>query len=114
MGGRTALLTAPYEDDPGTCGIPNYTQEELDAQVKRGVRPAYPGAGGPCGSADRAAGDADHRNRAGPGRSAKHRSKVLPYDSHVSAEQKRGDRIAKLLRWWTSSPCLFSTNVRYR
>lgn len=35
MGGRTALLTAPYEDDPGTCGIPNYTQEELDAQVKR-------------------------------------------------------------------------------
>lgn len=35
MGGRTALLTAPYEDDPSTCGIPNYTQEELDAQVKK-------------------------------------------------------------------------------
>lgn len=34
MGGRTALLTHPYEDDPSTCGIPNYTQEELDAQVK--------------------------------------------------------------------------------
>lgn len=35
MGGRTALLTQPYEDDPSTCGIPNYTQEELDAQVKQ-------------------------------------------------------------------------------
>lgn len=35
MGGRTALLTQPYEDDPSTCGIPNYTQEELDAQVKK-------------------------------------------------------------------------------
>ena len=34
MGGRTALLTQPYEDDSSTCGIPNYTQEELDAQVK--------------------------------------------------------------------------------
>lgn len=34
MGGRTALLTQPYEDDPSTCGIPNYTQEKLDAPVK--------------------------------------------------------------------------------
>ncbi len=34
MGGRTALLTQPYEDDPSTCGVPNYTQEELDRQVK--------------------------------------------------------------------------------
>lgn len=34
MGGRTALLTAPYEDDPTTCGVPNYTQEELNKKVK--------------------------------------------------------------------------------
>ena len=35
MGGRTALLTEPYEDDPSTCGIPNSTQEERDPQVKK-------------------------------------------------------------------------------
>ncbi|HWP51493.1 MAG TPA: amidohydrolase [Clostridia bacterium] len=35
MGGRTALLSEPYEDDSSTCGIPNYTQEQLDAQVKK-------------------------------------------------------------------------------
>ena len=34
MGGRTAYLTAPYSDDPSTCGIPNYTQEELNEMVK--------------------------------------------------------------------------------
>lgn len=36
MGGRTALLTQPYADDPAQCGIPNYTQEELNAKVKAG------------------------------------------------------------------------------
>lgn len=36
MGGRTALLTQPYTDDPTQYGIPNYTQEELDAKVKAG------------------------------------------------------------------------------
>lgn len=36
MGGRTAYMSEPYSDDPTTCGIPNYTQEELDAKVKAG------------------------------------------------------------------------------
>jgi len=36
MGGRTALLSQPYSDDPSTTGIPNYTQEKLDAAVKAG------------------------------------------------------------------------------
>ena len=36
MGGRTALLCEPYSDDPTQTGIPNYTQEELDAKVKAG------------------------------------------------------------------------------
>ena len=34
MGGRTALLSEPYEDDPTQCGIPNYTQKELNAKVQ--------------------------------------------------------------------------------
>ena len=38
MGGRTALLTQPYEDDPSQTGIPNYTQEELDAKVLEGYQ----------------------------------------------------------------------------
>ena len=37
-GGRTALLTQPYEDDPSQTGIPNYTQEELDAKVLEGYQ----------------------------------------------------------------------------
>ena len=30
IGVRTAALAAPYADDPNNCGIPIYTQEELD------------------------------------------------------------------------------------
>ncbi|WP_157949989.1 amidohydrolase [Vallitalea okinawensis] len=33
LGARTALLSQPYEDDPSTCGIGVFTQEELDAIV---------------------------------------------------------------------------------
>ncbi|MBO4992608.1 MAG: amidohydrolase [Firmicutes bacterium] len=34
LGGRTAFLSGPYADDPQTCGIPVFTQEELDELVK--------------------------------------------------------------------------------
>lgn len=31
LGARTAYLSRPYADDPSACGIPVYTQEQLDA-----------------------------------------------------------------------------------
>lgn len=34
LGGRTAFLSRPYADDPTTCGIPVFTQAELDELVK--------------------------------------------------------------------------------
>lgn len=34
MGGRTAYLSEPYADDPGQCGVTNYTQEQLNARVR--------------------------------------------------------------------------------
>lgn len=33
LGARTAYLSKPYADDPSTCGIPCYTQEELDELI---------------------------------------------------------------------------------
>ena len=33
LGARTAYLRAPYSDAPDSCGIPVYTQEELDQMV---------------------------------------------------------------------------------
>lgn len=33
LGARTALMRKPYADDPSTCGLALYTQEELDALV---------------------------------------------------------------------------------
>lgn len=33
LGARTAYLCKPYADDPSTCGIPVFTQEELDELV---------------------------------------------------------------------------------
>lgn len=33
LGARTALLNSPYDDNPSTCGIPVYTQSELDMLV---------------------------------------------------------------------------------
>lgn len=33
LGARTAYLSKPYNDDPSTCGIALYTQEELDELV---------------------------------------------------------------------------------
>ncbi|MFT9497891.1 amidohydrolase [Anaerosolibacter sp.] len=33
LGARTAYLRDPYTDDPATCGIPVYTQQELDQLV---------------------------------------------------------------------------------
>jgi predicted amidohydrolase YtcJ len=33
LGARTAYLREPYADDPTTCGIPVYTQEDLDRLV---------------------------------------------------------------------------------
>jgi predicted amidohydrolase YtcJ len=35
LGARTALLRAPYNDAPDTCGIATYTSEALDALVLR-------------------------------------------------------------------------------
>ena len=34
LGGRTAYFQAPYADAPDQCGVPNYTQEELNAKVQ--------------------------------------------------------------------------------
>lgn len=34
LGGRTALMTQPYADDPGNTGACHYSQEELDKMVK--------------------------------------------------------------------------------
>ena len=34
LGGRTALMTRPYADDPGSTGACHYSQEELDRMVK--------------------------------------------------------------------------------
>ena len=34
LGGRTALMTEPYADDPGNTGACHYSQEELDKMVK--------------------------------------------------------------------------------
>lgn len=34
LGARTAYLANPYNDEPSTCGIPVYTQKELDLLVK--------------------------------------------------------------------------------
>ena len=34
LGGRTALMTQPYSDDPGNTGVCHYSQEELDRMVK--------------------------------------------------------------------------------
>lgn len=36
LGARTAALTRPYADCPETCGLPVFTQEELDALVELG------------------------------------------------------------------------------
>lgn len=33
LGARTAYLRAPYDDDPSSCGIPVYTDEELEEMV---------------------------------------------------------------------------------
>ena len=33
LGPRTAFLTRPYADDPGTCGIPVFSQETLDEMI---------------------------------------------------------------------------------
>lgn len=35
LGARTALLSEPYADDPGNCGIAVFSQEELDRLVVR-------------------------------------------------------------------------------
>ncbi|MBS4191631.1 amidohydrolase [Bacillus sp. FJAT-49705] len=35
LGGRTALLSHPYADDPSTSGVAIFTQEELDELVKK-------------------------------------------------------------------------------
>ena len=34
LGARTAYMTQPYNDDDSTCGIPIYTQEQLDEMVE--------------------------------------------------------------------------------
>lgn len=43
LGARTAALTAPYADDPGTSGTLNFTNEELKSQLSevlnRGLQP---------------------------------------------------------------------------
>lgn len=36
LGARTAYMCEPYADDPSTCGIPVFTQEELDKLVITG------------------------------------------------------------------------------
>lgn len=35
LGARTAALTTPYSDSPETCGIPVFTQEEIDNVVEK-------------------------------------------------------------------------------
>lgn len=35
LGGRTALMSEPYTDDPNTCGLAIYTEQEMSAQVKK-------------------------------------------------------------------------------
>ena len=42
LGARTALLRAPYADDPSTQGISMLTQEELDAIVETADKHNYP------------------------------------------------------------------------
>lgn len=34
MGGRTAYLSQPYDDDPSQCGVINYTQEEINFKIQ--------------------------------------------------------------------------------
>lgn len=33
LGARTAYLSTPYADDPSTCGIPIFTQEQMDEMI---------------------------------------------------------------------------------
>lgn len=35
LGARTAWLNAPYSDDPSTCGMPVFTQHEIDTMVRK-------------------------------------------------------------------------------
>lgn len=35
LGGRTALFSEPYADDPGNCGLAIYTEEQLEEEVKK-------------------------------------------------------------------------------
>jgi predicted amidohydrolase YtcJ len=41
LGSRTAALLAPYSDDPGNSGIPQYTQDKLNAMTKERVLAGY-------------------------------------------------------------------------
>ncbi len=38
LGARTAFLSEPYEDRKGTCGIPVFTQEQLDEMISHANR----------------------------------------------------------------------------
>jgi len=41
LGSKTAALLAPYSDDPGNSGIPQYEQEKLNAMTKERVLAGY-------------------------------------------------------------------------
>lgn len=34
LGGRTAWLSVPYDDDPSTCGFPLFTQQQMDELIE--------------------------------------------------------------------------------
>ncbi len=44
LGGRTALLSHPYADDPKTSGVAIYSQEQLDGLVEKARRHKMPAA----------------------------------------------------------------------
>jgi predicted amidohydrolase YtcJ len=41
LGSKTAALLAPYSDDPGNSGLPQYTQDQLNAMTKERVLAGY-------------------------------------------------------------------------
>jgi len=41
LGSKTAALLAPYSDDPGNSGLPQYTQDKLNAMTKERVLAGY-------------------------------------------------------------------------
>jgi len=41
LGSKTAALLAPYSDDPGNTGLPQYTQDKLNAMTKERVLAGY-------------------------------------------------------------------------